>query len=353
MILEALKKIIEASSSELAVLDTGSDIFLENFKSARRAYFLNDVLGLKKHYDFFKANGQGFAHAELCAEIIKCRIAIREKNISSQSDVKVYASDSFFDKAPNDNLIQQIFLVELLAVEAILCDLSGDSDLSYQKNKMASVKADSLGMKKKSSTLLYNGIVAINHKTPAQQLRICNLTDAINKAEACEDHNTVIAALTSLSQEYEALGCLNLAYEECSKAMVLAKKHCFGSFNFCSVLLIGIKLSAQIGNLDLALENLKLVETFDFKELEEEVMAAKALIDSQESAETLSGDEQKLIQLLTTSPKDKYFLIERLYGSGDSESLDNRLKQLFLRLRKKRKGLVTYNKKNCVYELMH
>ncbi len=362
---EALKQIIEATSSELAIIKTIDDVFLDHFKNARRAYFLNDLESLKKNYDFFKENKSNNTYVLICIDIIKIRILIRENNIEFKDIDQSFNSEKYlknsFDTTERitaeyvfteQNLVKQILLVELLAVEAIICDLNNLQDLSYQKNVTASHLAESLGMKKKSSTLLYNSIVALNHKSPAH-LRICNLTDAINKAEACEDHNTHIAALTSLAKEYEVLGCLNLAHEECLKAIALSKKHCYGSFNFCVVMLNGAKLSSQLGSLDIARENLKLVEAFNFDELKEDVIKSKELMDSKAETECLSGDEQKLIHLLTSSPKSKYFLIENLYGQGEAESLDNRLKQLFLRLRKKKKGLVSYNKKNCMYELMH
>ncbi len=346
--IELLKKIVESSSSELSAIDTPSNEFLSHFKNARRSYFLNDIDGLYLSYNYFEAENLQLKYSLLCREIIKIRILIREKNKEINDFKDLSFSDNFINK--NLDLIEKTLLVELLAVEAILSDLNGNADLSYQKNISASQLANELGMKKKSCTLKYNAIVALNHKS-SSSLRICNLVDTIQMAKDCEDHNTEIAALSSLAHEYEQLGCIELAHEEAIKAIELAKKHCFGSFNFCSVLLIGIKLSIQAKNINLANEHLKLVETFNFEELKDKITELKQMINSSEPQNSLSGDEQKIIQLLTASPKDKQFLIHSLYGNGDSESLDNRLKQLLLRLRKKRKNLISYNKKNCVYSL--
>lgn len=344
-----LKKIIEANSSELVLINTHNVEFLDHMKSVRRFYFLNDIDGLKKESEYFLKDLSEELYFIISRSIIKLRILIREMSLNEATEDLINSSDIFLNK--NLDEISKVLFVELLAVEAIVCDLLKQHELSYQKNMKAAKIAEDLGMKKKSSTLYYNGNVALNHLSPAN-IRISTLVESINKAEYVDDFNTQVAALTSLAQEYETLECYNLAYEECYKAFLIAKKYTFGTYNFCYIAITCSRLAINSGRLEMAKEQIKIAEVFDFNELKLQIQKVKDLLHLSQQSEGLSGDEQKLILLLTSGPKHKYELVERLYGQGEIESLNNRLKQLFLRLRKKKKGLIAFNKKESLYELM-
>lgn len=346
-----LKNIIEGTAQELAELMI-ANVFLNRFRDARRAYFINDIDVLEKNQKFFSETPEvAFPYAPICRDILKLRLIIRRCDETLIQDEKYKQLSSLY-LTQSEDINLKFFLVELLAVEAIFCDFNKDYGACYEKNKLASQIAKELGLLKKASTLNYNGVVALNHQKPAQ-VRICLLVDSISLAIKVDDFTTQIAALTSLTQEYESLGCLNLAYEECLKAIELAKKYIFGSFNFCYLLLLGAKLAIGTGRAEIASEYIKLVETFNFTELNAKLCEVKEYLNINESKEILSRDEQRLIALLAEGPKDKYFLIEKIYGAGETESLENRLKQLLLRLRKKKEGLIFYNKKDGLYELAH
>lgn len=376
--LRLLQQIIEATSLELALIDAKGDEFLERFKNARRSYFLNDLNGLQKNLIYFEGQ-TGNKYATMASEIFKVRLIIRyeataleskalnfqvfnasQKYIESFNRVSIVnlvvnsASDPLSELNPldaaTDELLVQTLLVELLAVEAICHDMSEDYQTCFDKNKKASALSLELGMKIKASVLNYNGIVALNHTEPSN-LRICHLTEAARLAESVSDVSTQVAALTSLAQEYEALGCLSLAFEESIKALEIAKVNFFGSFNLCYGLITSARLGAQVGRLDLAHDYLKLAQSFGFNELAGELTGVQELVTQKTNEQSLSVDEQKIVRLLTDGPKSKYFLIDRLYGSGEPESLENRFKQLLLRLRKKKDNLISYNKQRAEYEL--
>ncbi|MNL37993.1 hypothetical protein D3C87_1601720 [compost metagenome] len=68
------------------------------------------------------------------------------------------------------------------------------------------------------------------------------------------------------------------------------------------------------------------------------------------SGESLSDLEDRILALLSSKPRDKYMLIEDLYGEKIAfEAAENRLKNLLNRLRKKMPGKIIFD--NGIYKL--
>jgi hypothetical protein len=67
------------------------------------------------------------------------------------------------------------------------------------------------------------------------------------------------------------------------------------------------------------------------------------LAEGKNSEEPLSDLEDRLLVLLSCKPRDKYYLIQDLYGEKiDFVAAENRLKNIISRLRKKRPGKILF-----------
>jgi len=341
-----LKNIIESNAQELALMKSFEKQNLNHFKNGRLAYFRNDPSILKKCISFLKNNES--ETNSLMKEILGLRLKIRTNGLTKK-DIENIQESSSSNTTPSITALK----AEYYSVLAISCDILKDFNKSFEMNMKSYELANNTGLKKKASIVFYNSIVAQNHNNTKSQ-RLHKLNDSIKIALDCEDFTTAIAAHTSLSNEYLALDCIELSYKEILIALELAKDKLYGSFNHCFCLLAHAEVCISLNRVSLAKENLKILKTFNFKELKSKIneLEDKILKNTSPKLSMLAGDEQKLVEILSKGSTSKYKIIDEIYGEGDFESFNNRFKQLLTRVKKKKGSIVNFNKVNSVYELV-
>jgi tetratricopeptide (TPR) repeat protein len=175
------------------------------------------------------------------------------------------------------------------------------------------------------------------------------------------ENSVASTCLLNISREYQILGAMKASLKYCDEALRLAE-HNFGSLHFYLVLAQRAQILLELGRLAEAQTDYECAIAAPFPE----VKAALALLGprlSQKGAHTpmrLEADEEsllptwaerseveaepvhfsvlenRLIQFLAESPKDRVEIIEHLYGDRLSfETKINRLKSLLGTLRKK------------------
>ena len=343
--IEPWKNVIQANAQELNFMGFFELEELETLRRGRMAYFRNNLSELEEISDSFKSKKENI-ESQLCSKIFQMRLQIRKP------EKKFIIPRLPIFSAHNE--VAKVLSVEFMAVEAILLDINEDFSSSAARNTEAYKLALELGMKKKASALFYNALVSQNHSNP-QKVRIDKLEDAKKLAEDACDSTTLLAINCSLSSEYQAMECYELAYRFAVDAESSAAQNEHGSFNHGASILILIESAISLSKIKIVKEKLKILKTFEFIEFEEGILKIESQLESHTTSElkkvSYSGDEQTLVEFLSNGAKTKYDILDQLYGINCDESMDNRFKQLLLRIRRKDANIISYNKNTKTYGL--
>lgn len=193
----------------------------------------------------------------------------------------------------------------------------------------------------------------------------------ILKCEALNENVVLANAELNISREFQIIGAVNVALRHANRAVDLTKEFQPGGLQYFLSIAQRCHLLIELERRSLALIDFEELQTSVFPEI---IAIAKVLelqfqkslyvdIHTEGASDiTFSWErrqkafetqlpagakyaytelEQKVIDALTEGPKTRFELIERLFGhSGDIFALENRLKQILFRIRKKAPGLI-------------
>lgn len=356
-----LANVLEADVRELRKI---SLIFsdqnpLQVYTNALISYLKGDLLELEKNL-FESSELQEGEHVK---ELIKIRLAIRK---NQEIDKEFYQKQ----------MPSELWNAEYLFVLAMWNEVCGNDSIAkdfYLKAQKGFFKNGAL---RKAAKSYHNALACLSRIEPNIRL-VTEYQEAAALAKEAGDNITEAAALNNLSREFQLMKAHRAALQYANDAILLLRRSAYGSYNFyaslCHRCQIHLELE-QYGEAALDFEeacaskfpeitqSLSVLRTW-FQNLGLKVSSASEL-ESRSSSypdsilpswrerlssgvmttkDLLTAQENQVLEILTHGPQDKFELIEKLWGTEESFfDLENRLKQLLYRLRKKRPDLINF-----------
>lgn len=225
------------------------------------------------------------------------------------------------------------------------------------------------GARRKSVKAYHNAIAAESRLFPERRL-IPEYQLAARWAREAGDYSTAGAALNNLSREFQLMGAQHYALKVAQDAVEILRTHAYASYQFYLSLCHLCQLHLEQGHQRAALLDYEEAVAANFPEVRaalevlEGKLRAAGLVPGLSAPESppearpktwterlergpnqasLSAMESRLVEILAGGARDRHALIRELWGDqGDYFDLENRLKQLLHRVRKKRSDLLGY-----------
>jgi hypothetical protein len=261
-----------------------------------------------------------------------------------------------------------LWAAETHFVWAMYLELFHDDHNAERHYLAAQKKFFANGLKRKAVKSYHNALASLSRLQPGRRL-IYEYETAHREAATIGDYGTAGMALINLSREYQLLQANNLAMKTVSRALAYTSKHLFGSKQYYLALCHRAQLFLERDLLDLAALDYEEARCSDLPEVVGAVEVLYAMFETKNhsvlspSASTrtriatwvdradepmrtfsknnaLTDLECRLLEILGEGPHNKFELMEALYGGGNILGLENRLKQLLHRVRKKHPALI-------------
>lgn len=228
------------------------------------------------------------------------------------------------------------------------------------------------GFKKKAAKAYQNSVAAESRINPQRRL-IPEYHHAAQMAKEAQDWNCAGTALSNLSREFQLMKAPHVALKIVNEALEYLRMSSYGSYQFYNALCNRCHLNLQLEYFNAALMDYEEASAAPFIEVKGQLatleewfkeLGMNPMVQSDPSSRPymrptwvervekksaleakgkLSDLEAQLIHTLLEGPCDRHTLIEKLWGSTtDFFSLENRLKQLLHRLRKKEPDLIGF-----------
>ncbi len=281
------------------------------------------------------------------------RLEIRRKNVKAKTiaELLICASN-------NQALNGEIYFVVGFAFESLAEHLHSRN--YYRKSFEA---FESAKVHKKAVKALHNVIAAESRIYPQKKFIIDYLYVA-SRAKKIKEFGIAGLACLNISREYQIIGAHDAALKFCNRALRLMEndsgglQHCLAIVHRAHLLsemkrYLEAKIDYQLASISPYPEvqsALKALDLITNKNSNDKFDKDKLLptwlerVEQKGNSQAILGPvESKLISYLSEKPQDKFKLIELLYDSvSDHLSLENRLKVLINRVRKKRPGLIVF-----------
>lgn len=170
------------------------------------------------------------------------------------------------------------------------------------------------------------------------------------KASKLEEVELAALALLGISLEYQKLSAMKLAVKSIRDAVEISKKRA-DTLTHARVVFQKYQLLLATERPEEALKDLEFCRSSKFPEIQSLIGGAVVPIVAPEGQKKAKGRGQgdlselevDLLKLLVEGPKDKFQIIEHMYGTRLSlDVTENRLKNLLNRIRKKRPDLIVF-----------
>lgn len=296
------------------------------------------------------------------------RIEIRTMSAKKDSIDQLIEKVKPLDEVIQDQNLLSILRGETYFISGLISEVILESGLMRQYYEMAYNEFIRSGVEKKALKS-YHNIIAANSRIDPNWNGRNEYYFLYKKAKKIKAYTVAGTALYNLSLELERMGVLNEALKISAKAISLLHYE-LGSRVYFLCLCHQIHLFFQLGRVKEAKEKFGLLKDVSFVELKSVVVMLDYLLNSNslelkcidpkkltpawqrkltkelENAPNqitkLSPSESRLVQILLDSPKNKFEIIEVLYGNEKNIlAAENRLNNLLNRLKKK-SGLVYY-----------
>jgi len=368
-----LKSILESSPYELNLIIPSLSQNSINGTYARilKSYFLGRTEELAGVSREIEAQSKSHVANELLSAIqYLCilRIKIIDPTFSLELNLPNF-DDTISKELPNE-LLGEMHFVYAMYLEGLNND---------QNSKDHYLEAQKLFFEnhcpRKAAKSFHNSIACESRIRPNQRL-LPEYQIAANMAFDAGDMLTAAAALNNLSREYHLMGAKELSLKTADESIELFRKSAFGNYSYHLALCHRAQLHLELQNLPLARLDIQEASMSQIPTVQAAVDKLKSWMpntqrepsDSKKntplirtwsersknglSQKKLSEQENKLIESLREGPVDRFDLILKMWGpSIDPLDADNRLKQVFHRLRKKRKDIVGFlNSKYFILE---
>jgi tetratricopeptide (TPR) repeat protein len=347
-----LSHILEADSSELSdrLVILSKDTFEFALASALLAYWRFRIVE-------FEDWARSPLLPEEWRELLRVRVALRKNE-------KYSGREPPFDQGSG------IFEAERAFVWALYFETCGADSSAKELYLQAQKLFQKNGMKRKAVKSYHNAIAAESRIHPQLRL-IPEYQEAVRLAKAAGDRGTEASALNNLSREFQLMGAPRVALRLADEAVSILREHAYGSYSFYMALCHRAHLHRQLNHPSLSMEDYEEALPAEFPEIQGALVVVRQwLLESglsvpavpakevrrtsvptwEERKESplrspveLSDLESQLLQELAAGPKDRHALIQALWGEGcDFFHLENRLKQLIHRFRKKERNLISF-----------
>jgi len=256
-------------------------------------------------------------------------------------------------------------------VLAIYSEVHKEDERALSFYKAAQKHFFSAGLLKKSAKAFHNAVACESRINPERKL-IPEYFQASQLAIEAQDWGTAGTALNNISREYQLMKAPEAALKYASQALEYLKKDSYGTYHFYNTLCHRCHLNLTLGYHSAALldyqeacvarfpeiqallpklqnwlesvgiESLTQKDSSENEYLRPTWRERSALILSEKNK--LSEQESHVLQALLSGPQSRHDLIEKLWGNSvDFFSLENRLKQILHRIRKKSPTLLGFN----------
>lgn len=321
-------------------------------------YFQGDLERLKEYRtDIARANQ--FTYQTDLKQLLEWRILLREGEISLKDLEQI-----------KEKPIDELFFAEKYFIIARGFELNQVHREATRYYTLAYNEYKKLGCHGKAIRSYFNSVVSISREYPHKNM-LSEYQSVIELNKDVDDKSFSGMVHTMISREYQIIGLLDRAIESADEGLNLLKDE-KGAIHFYHALLHKAHLMIQYQNIEEAQKLIKEAGLAPFSEikaavkllncsleptmiwnttLEKDLMPTwkervPELLSQNKSAQTdmnlnFSPLESKLIKNLWSGPVEKWDLIQMLYSdSGDSIQLENRLKNLLARFRKKQPNCI-------------
>ena len=361
---DLLRKVMEADPSELSKLILEDDDQSPAFFYARilLAYWRSQIEDLKSLAIQVSKNSHNLdSDWQAIHYLSQFRIAIRNLQI--------------LEKLPERPVLDsELWDAEIAFVEAMYFETQNNDSLAEKLYLQAQKLFHKSSAYKKASKAFHNAIAARSRIFPSRKY-INEYQEAAEYARRAGDFATEAAALNNLSREFQLIKAPFVALRYVNSALELLRRSAYGSYTFYMALCHRCQINLELDHRDAARIDFEEASAADFPEIKNSVvvlrqwMADKKIeihsdkVTNQETKHTpptwierqeqgplnlvgkkaLSELEAELIQILSKGPQDRHSLIAKLWDQSiDFFHLENRLKQLLFRIRKKHPNLIGY-----------
>ena len=293
-------------------------------------------------------------HAPILKALVRLRLAIRERNVTKEliQNLQVLSI--------HDPLWQG----EALIVSGFASETIGEFNTAKRLYYEAYRSFESIGAKLKSIKSLHNYISA-SSKIEFERSYFAEFHLVYRKAKAVRDYDVAGTALTNLAREFQRIKAHRSALKYATRALLYLEKS-GGSYHHHMAVLNRCHILCELGRFSEAASDYEVINKSSHPEvkagaqaLEEIITKAKAdnctrtnyhptWLERLAEEKNTTGDimtdlEDRVVALLSSRPRDKYTLMEDLYGDRiELDVAENRLKNLLNRLRKKMPGRIIF-----------
>ncbi|MFS4459386.1 hypothetical protein [Bdellovibrio sp. HCB2-146] len=344
--MNAFIKLIEAPLDELFLIqeEVREDMILSTYAEILQAYLRSDISALILLQEKTKTS-------PLLHTLLKLRLGIRERVIS----------EVLFQEAKDLLSVHPEWAGEIHFVCGFASEIRGEYVNAKDYYHASYVELARLGAQQKSLKALHNYISASTKAVP-ERAYFAEFSLIYRRAKAIGNWEVSGTALTNVAREFQKLKAYTSALRYANRSLTLLSR-CPGTHHQQLALLNRCHILCDMKRFREALVDFESLRSSSHPEvkagvkaLEQVIMQNEAGVDQtslhptwlerlayQENGtmEPLTDMEDRLVCLVSCRPRDKFEIIDDLYGEKiDLEAAENRLKNLLNRLRKKRPGLI-------------
>jgi tetratricopeptide (TPR) repeat protein len=345
-----LLKVIQEPLSGLILLkeELPAGSLLHFYTEVLAAYLSGDTSTLIRLSDESKNHN----HA-LISVLVKTRLAVRESKVTENLVNQLNEVSKQFPDWRGESLMVAGFASETIG------NFKEAKDLYYEAFKTL----EEQGARIKGLKALHNYISAYSKVDP-ERAYFAEFHMIYRKGKAQRNYEVAGTALTNIAREFQKMKTYRSALKYACKA-ILFLQTTDGTYHHHMALLNRCHILCDLGRFQDAMEDFDTISKSSYAEvraglkaLEEIITNAKLdpqykiqahptwlerLAQGKNTDEPLSDLEDRVLALLAVKPRDKYSLIQDLYGEKiDLEAAENRLKNLLNRLRKKKPGAILF-----------
>ena len=350
-------KIIEWSLNEL--IENRENIrtpWIHAYADVLISYLQGDLETLEKQVSEFPTDDNGSIPKKMAA----MRLLIRRRSISTE------------DYHRFKECIISPWEGEMNFICGLASEVMGDELEAKNRYESASLAFEAEGVLRKAMKSSFNALACETRHRP-QKKYFAQYNHFIRRAKKLRTYSVVGIAYLNISREYQRMGAHLAAIRYATLSIGYLMKYDFASLDYYTALVHRAHVWIDLGRPENARMDAEMAAAADFEEIRGALTILNALHDpateilhdrslhpgwrerkrethrrlkkkteDQPRRATLSGQlEDRLVMLLKNGPRDKFELMDGLYGNLLSvEVRENRLKNLLNRIRKKSPGLV-------------
>jgi len=361
----AFSEIIGWSLAELIEnQDQIEELWIRLYAKTLCAYLKSDLKSLKENIEEMKSyKTDFFSDLDLISEL---RLEIRNRKVNENTLQRVLLISN-----KNKLLTGEIFFILGLAYEIL-----NNEEKCKSAYLQAAEHLEKIGSNRKAVKALFNALAAETRMHKDNKKYLPDYSQFIRRAKALKNYSVVGIAYLNISREYQKIGALTAALKYATLAIGYLNKYDYGSLDYYSALTHRAHVWIDLGRHTDAKMDMELAQIADFVEIKSALLVLDSILNGQKNIlqismnllfpgwrerllecktyinknflqpmrPSLSGAlEGKLLSLLHSGPRDKFFLMDELYGKNLSiETRENRLKNLLNRIRTKSPGLIRF-----------